>query len=1589
MAGKTSQPRAARAKGPAHPKRRAAAAPEQAHQPDDDHLLVVGLGASAGGLEAVRKLFAALPAKTGFAFVLIQHLDPTHPSMMAELLARDTAMEVVQAADGMPLEPNRVYVIPPQAYLALDDGALRLSAPPARAGARMPIDFFLNSLARNCGERAVAIILSGTGSDGSVGVKAVSENGGLVIAQEPDEASYPGMSRSAIATGAVNLVLPVAKIPRALVNYAQHPYVIARPRAVLPVEQSEEALDALITLLRRRTARDFAQYKKATLLRRTQRRMAAAGIKDIEDYVKLLSENDGELELLAKDLLIHVTSFFRDPTAFAALARMIIPELVRRHKEDDPIRVWVPACSTGEEAYSIAMIFIEELTAAKRSIKLQVFASDVSGEAVNYGRSGLYPDSIKADLSEDRLAQFFTREHDGYRVSRLLRDSIVFTVHDLLSDPPFSQLDLVSCRNLLIYLQPNEQEKVLTLLHFALRVGGYLFLGASETIGRLTDHFEPVADTLRAFRRIGPVRPRAMTAAPLIVDRSRAFWPRLVAPAEARQTGLADLVKARLLEAYAPAAVLVNSKYQGLYFSGPIDRYLRVAPGEPSRDLPAMLRNGLRSTFRAAVRQATENHEVATVRSGQIRRNGDTVTVSVSARPVHQQGEELVLVTFADEPERRKPSTTATPAEASRAEQVERELETTRRELELTIRDLQASNQELTSLNEEAISMNEEFQSTNEELETSREELQSTNEELTMVNSELQESLDRERKGGDDLKNILNSSDVATLFLDRDLNVQFFTPAAAPLFNLISTDIGRPLSDLAVQFEGVDLQADARAVLASLTPIRHDVKSTLGSWYLCSVSPYRTQADRIEGAVINLANISDIKTGQEKLRVAHAYTGAIIDTIREPLVVVDRELRVVSASQSFYRFFGASPEDTLGRALPDTDAHHLDVPKLREFLDRLKGRYSSPGNFEMAIDLPLLGQRVLAVTAEEIHEATRTDARILISFTDITDLRRSAEEIVAKRAAEQANLAKSRFLAAASHDLRQPLQALTLLHGALERRVRDEQSREMLGRMRRILESMSGLVTGLLDINQLEAGAIRPVLTDFQVMEVLGALDSEFSDQAKDKGLDWRLVHCGVAVHSDRRLLAEIARNLVSNAIRYTDKGRILVGCRRRGSSLLIEVRDTGIGIAEEQLPRIFEEHYQVAEDTRRTGLGLGLAIVQRLGELLRHPIGVRSWIGKGSVFFIEVPLAEAMPPPAERTEELQHHGQTGRTGTILVIEDEPTVREALKAMLVAEGHRVVAVSNGQPALDLLAKDALRPDVMISDYSLPGKFTGADVAATVRTTLGWQVPAVILTGDARAETQRDIQEKGLSYIIKPVEARSLSKLIRQLLANSPQAAPQRMTAPETEPPLAPGAATIFVVDDDRDIREAMQTVLTQADYEVRTSADAQSFLSSYRPVEKGCVIVDVRMPGMNGIEMLARLADMGSNLPAIVITGRADIAMAVEAMRAGAADFIEKPVEPAALLASVDRALRQTASTSERSAGQAAAAMRIARLTKREREVMDLVVSGHLNKEIAARLGINQRTVETHRATVMRKMGASSLSELVRQEIQARRGGLA
>jgi two-component system CheB/CheR fusion protein len=1588
------QPRSVRAKTPqpvksaprARSRRRSDTALKGTIRPHSDNFLVVALGASAGGLEAVRKLLASMPADSGMAFVLIQHLDPTHRSMMVDLLARDTAMNVLQAGDGMPIQRNCLYVIPPQADLSVHEGVLRLSPPRVRPGVHLPFDLFLDSLADGFGERAVCVILSGTGSDGSVGIRAVSDKGGLVIAQDPVETAFDGMSRSAIATGVVDLVLPVAKIPQALLRHAQHPALTVGRKAAPPDDKTDKSLTTIIELLRSRASQDFTHYKKATLLRRIRRRMALAGAQEIDDYLKTLQKDGAELELLAKDLLIHVTQFFRDPAAFDALAKSVIPELVRQHAADQPIRIWVPGCSTGEETYSLAMLFMEELAAAKKSLKLQLFASDVSPEAVAYARNGVYSESIKDDVSAERLARFFTHENQGYRVRRDLRDSIVFTVQDLLADPPFSRLDFISCRNLLIYLQPEEQERVFSLFHRVLWQGGFLFLGTSESIGMRTDLFEPVPNAVQVFRRIGGNERQERAIASNIGELARTLWPRVVGHVGPKRPNLGDLAQRLLLEAYAPAAVLVNRQYQGLYFFGPTDRYLRVAAGEPSRFLPALLRDGLAAKFQAAVRQASRTRATVTIRGARLKRTGRDVMVSISARPVQLESERLLLVSFVDEPKHKTVRAKTSPAEAPGVAQLNRELQNTRKELETTIRELNASNEELIALNEEAVSFNEEYQSTNEELETSREELQSLNEELTTTNSQLQQSLEQQRNTSTDLKNILNSSQIATLFLDREFKVRFFTPAATALFKLIATDLGRPLTDLAIPFIGVDLLAGARTVLSNLTPIQLQAKSETGGWYLCGLSPYRSQDDRIDGIVINLADISDLKAGEEKLRIAHAYTNALIGSIHEPLVVLDRELRVESASESFYSLFGGSPEGSFGRLLLNIDAYHLDTPTLRAFLDRKNSVNDGDKSCEIMIDLPLLGQRALVVTAETIRGASTADERTLVSFSDVTDLKHAARDLATKQTAELANLAKSRFLAAASHDLRQPLQTLSLLQGALRQVIKDEESLAVLARAERTLEAMSTTLNALLDINQLEAGAIRPQLVDVPISEILGVFKSEFAESARRKGLRWRVVSCGLTVRSDRHLLEEMIRNLLSNAIRYTDAGTILLGCRRHGDKVRIEVWDTGVGIAKDQIPYIFQEYYRATDQPGEGSLGLGLAIVQHLGEVLSHPVSVRSLLGKGSAFFIEVPVVPATPGQTLRSIEPGDGAANRRLGTILVIEDEEPVRDSLELLLKKDGHRVTAVANGKAALALVANHALRPDLVISDYHLSGAMNGVRTAARLREGLGLQLPVIILTGDVRAAVLRDIAAHGYVRRKKPLKAEELLRDVQQLLRALPPPPKAAGAASPAELPIAASAATIYVIDDDRSTREAMQILLAKAGYSVRTFASAATFLSSYRPDQRGCLLTDVRMPGTNGFELLAQLAAAGHSLPTIVITGHGDIAMAVQAMRAGAVDFIEKPTDPSTLLACVNRALRQAASPAERASWRQAAAMRVAGLTKREREVMDLVVAGFANKDISARLAINQRTVETHRAAVMKKLGASSLSEMVRLEMAARAG---
>ncbi|MDR3436947.1 chemotaxis protein CheB [Telmatospirillum sp.] len=1423
--------------------------------------LVVGLGASAGGLDACRKFVGALPAGNGMAFILVQHLDPTHESMMVDLLASHTVMPVCQAAEGMLIKPDHLYVIAPGTYLSVGNGVLHLSQPQVRHGARLPFDFLLRSLAVEYGARAICVVLSGTGGDGSLGLKAVKEKCGLVIAQDPDEADFDGMPRSAVQTGAVDLVLAAEKIPEALAKYSRR-IKLAHLRNGLRSEDKENKwLPEIVELLRTKTLHDFTHYKLGTLQRRTERRMAMAAIEsdDMDRYLDLLRNDARELELLAKDLLINVTSFFRDQKVFELLATKIVPELVKNHVPDHPLRIWVAGCSTGEETYSLAMLFQEQITAAGRNIKLQVFASDVDPDAIAAAREGLYPEAIEADVSPTRLAHFFTKEDNGYRVVSDLRAVVVFTVQDVLSDPPFSRLDLVSCRNLLIYLRPEAQAKVIALFHFALREGGILLLGNAETTGNAEGHFEVVAKLERIYRRIGHSRSGDLRFPMSVADRTSR--PRGAEQTGPRPAALAELCRRLIVENYAPAAVLINQKDECLYSLGPTDSYLRVAPGHPANDILGMARDGVRTKLRSAIQRARQEKTHIVVTGGRISRIDTTLSFSIVAQPVANDGEELLLICFLEEPKQeRRHDRLPAPGDGQRIVELEQALETTRAELQGAIRNLEISAEDQKAINEEALSVNEEYQATNEELLASKEELQSLNEELTALNSQLQETLERQRTTANDLQNVLYSTDVATIFLDVDFYIRFFTPATTKLFRVIPGDVGRPLADLSSLAADGTLLTDARTVLQTLGPIEREIEGQGGAWYIRRILPYRAQDNRVEGVVI--------------------------------------------------------------------------------------------------------------------------------TFVDITERRQTAEALeTAERHAQQANFAKTRFLAAASHDLRQPLQTLALVQGLLAKSVEGEKAQKLVARFDETLGAMSGMLNALLDINQIEAGNVSPEIVSFPLNDLLQRVASEFLYHAQAQGLALHVVACDLSVESDPRLLEQMLRNLLSNALKYTRHGKVLLGCRRHPGHLSIEVWDTGVGIPEEEFQAIFEEYHQLDNAVREQsrGLGLGLSIVQRLGVLLGHRVYIRSHPGKGSVFSIDVTLpgvqrAPPSDPYPNGHDEVMVPDQR-RIGEILVIEDEPEVCELLALVLKDDGHRTATASDGVAALDLVTRGIIHPDIVLADYNLPNGMDGLQVTGKLREVLRRQVPVVILTGDISIDTLRDIAHQNCVQLNKPVKVGELMQVIQRLLPHATSA----VHAPALPQPVMPsvGPSVVFVVDDDGIIRETIRTVLEDEGLVVEDFETCEAFLDAYHPGRDACLLIDAYLPGMKGLELLQRLRAAGDRLPAIMITGNSDVPMAVQAMKAGACDFIEKPIGCGELLASIKRALEQAHDSSKLVAAREIAAHHVAALTPRQHQIMDMVLAGHPSKNIAADLGISQRTVENHRASIMKKTRTKSLPALARLAVAA------
>jgi len=839
---------------------------------------IVGIGTSAGGLEALEHFLSHVPANSGMAFVIIQHLDPTRKGIMPELLQRTTGMKVYQVRDRTTVLPNCVYVIPPNKDMSILHGVLHLLEPASPRGLRLPIDFFLRSLAQDRLEQSIAVILSGMGSDGTLGLRTVKEKGGVVLVQDPASAKFDGMPRSAIDTGLVDIVAPVDDLPGRILAYLKRTPLETTPGQALE-EKTESALEKAIILLRAHTGHDFSLYKKNTFYRRIERRMGIHQIAKIGNYVRYLQENSQELDLLFKELLIGVTSFFRDPAAWDELRKKILPALIASRPENHVLRAWVPGCSTGEEAYSLAMVFKEvtdKLKSGKR-ITLQVFATDLDKDAIDKARQGIYPENICADVAPKQMGRFFTKEDRGCRVTKEIREMVIFAPQSIIMDPPFTKLDILSCRNLLIYLAPEMQKKLIPLFHYSLSPGGILFLGSAETVGTFTHLFAPLNNKLRIFQRLQTALradsiefPSSMTSA--LPDGTDAR------PSTKPHPTLQALADQLVLENYAPPAVLVNSKGDILYVSGRTGKYLEPAAGKANWNIFAMAREGLRYEIGNAFHKALEQAAPVVLHGLKVTTSGNRcvdVTLKRLDQPEALRG--LMMIAFTDVAalaETKEPGRAGkagkTHGRSAGLEELGRKYQQARLEAQSIREEMQTSQEELRSTNEEMQSTNEELQSTNEELTTSKEEMQSLNEELQTVNSELQVKLDELSRANNDMKNLLNSTDIATLFLDNDFKVRRFTTQATKIIKLIPGDVGRPITDLASDLLYPELTEDAHGVLRKLGFAERQVNARDGRWFTVRIMPYRTLDERIDGVVITFADITVAKTLEAQLREKHA-----------------------------------------------------------------------------------------------------------------------------------------------------------------------------------------------------------------------------------------------------------------------------------------------------------------------------------------------------------------------------------------------------------------------------------------------------------------------------------------------------------------------------------------------------------------------------------------------------------------------------------------------------------------------------------------------------------------------------------------------
>jgi two-component system CheB/CheR fusion protein len=1374
---------------------------------------IVGIAASAGGLEAFRELIGHLPTNTGMAFVLIQHLSPDHESLLSEILGRVTKMPVREAQEGMTVEPNQVYIIPPNTQMTLVAGMLHLAPRQKAYGKYMPGDAFFMSLAADRGNKAIAVVLSGADGDGSLGLKAIKVGGGVTFAQCEASAKFDSMPNTAIATGNVDFVLPPQAIAEELTSISHNvTRIYSQPVPVVDkLPEPGTALTTIFTQLRTTTGIDFTSYKPATLNRRMQRRMLLYKLDSLEDYAQYLQAHPAEVQALYEEILIHVTSFFRDPEAFEQLKTQVFPTISQNKPPDSAIRIWVAGCSTGEEVYSIAICLLEFFSTRATVPPIQIFATDISEAAINKARAGLYLEAQMEAVSPARRNRFFVPLADGsYQISSAVRELCVFAKHNLGGDPPFSNLDLISCRNVLIYLSDKLQERIMSLFHYSLNLTGFLMLGTSESVRTSNDLFTSIDEQFKIYaRKLSLTRPLfsfTTTSKPIInVDGGQQ------AGKNGNNFDLGREVDQLISNRYAPVSVVVNDQLDILQLRGDTNPYLRLPSGTTDLNLLMMARSGLEIALRTAIYQAQTQNIAIRQEQIQFSASDASLLLNLEVIPFRPITADALYFLVLFEAVLSPITEIHTDSTAQSLKPVDKERENvelrsslaaaTQRELaaqthlQAVIEQQNHLNQSLRVANEEILSSNEELQSTNEELQTAKEEIQATNEELSTTNEELRSRNLQQNRDNSDLNNFLTSINIPIVMLTNDLRIRRFTPTAQRLFNFIPTDLGRPFSDLRANFDVPNLEPMILSVLETLNTKEQEIQTQGGYWYSLNIRPYRTTENQIDGVTMVFVDIDALKRNATVLESARNYAETIIDTVQIPLVVLDANMRVNNANRSFYKMFQVSSLEIIQSRLFELGNEQWNIPQLRSILSEVLTNNIQLRNFEVTHCFERIGQKTMLLNACKLQWSDNI-SMILLLIEDITSRKQFetererllTQEQSARQQAETANKAKDEFLSNLSHELRNPLNTMLGWSELLCTRTTLDQAFLTRGLevIKRSAQAQAQLIEDMLDVSRITSGKLNLKIQPHDLgLIVQAALDIvQLSASAKNIQIVSSLSPVTIVGDADR--LQQVLWNLLSNAIKFTPPGgQVEITLKEVGHSAQIQVSDTGPGIEADLLPYIFDRFCQGDSSTTKAvaGLGLGLSIVRHLVELHGGTVQAESpGEGQGATLTVYLPLPTApttllheealllQESTLEGDLELSSNAEPDEALSlaglrILAVDDEIDTLELLKFALENYGAEVLTVTSVAEALTALTRNPNQYDLLLSDIGMPGE-DGYFLIQQVRSLdaeIGGQIPAIALTAYASDLKQQKSIEAGFqAHITKPVEPVQLALLIANL-----------------------------------------------------------------------------------------------------------------------------------------------------------------------------------------------------------------------------------